>query len=99
MKTRHASLIGVGLVRAVITASLRAAAALQTLPAKARIIDYHLKPAEVPVGMDKNLATQERIVGRAGQEKCDAPAFPGDTLVAANNFGFTKPNEPSMEIP
>src|SRR5438105_6849500 len=51
---------------------------VQTRP---RIIDYKLKnPAEVLAEVGKSLDALEQIVHRAGEAKCDALAFPEDTL-------------------
>jgi len=53
-------------------------AAVQTRP---RIIDYKLKdPEDVLKRVDKSLDELEEVIHKAGQEKCDALAFPEDTL-------------------
>lgn len=52
-----------------------------TCQAQGRVIDWRItRPAEVLAAVDKNLAELERIVERAGREKCDALALPEDTL-------------------
>jgi predicted amidohydrolase len=49
--------------------------------ARPRIIDYKLKdPAEVLTQVGKSLDAFERIIHQAGEAKCDALAFPEDTL-------------------
>src|SRR5439155_4383000 len=49
--------------------------------ARSRIIDYKVKdPIEVLKRVDKSLDELEQIIHQAGQEKCDALAFPEDTL-------------------
>src|SRR5260370_552192 len=49
--------------------------------ARARIIDYKLKdPADVLKQVDNSLEELEQIIAKAGKAKCDALAFPEDTL-------------------
>ena len=49
--------------------------------ARARIIDYKLKdPADVLKQVDNSLEELEQIIEKAGKAKCDALAFPEDTL-------------------
>jgi predicted amidohydrolase len=49
--------------------------------ARARIIDYKLKdPADVLKQVDNSLKELEQIIEKAGEAKCDALAFPEDTL-------------------
>jgi predicted amidohydrolase len=49
--------------------------------ARARIIDYKLKdPADVLKQVDNSLEELEQIIEKAGEAKCDALAFPEDTL-------------------
>lgn len=52
-------------------------AAVQTKP---RTIDYRLTAGEVLREVDKNLTDLEQLVHKAGEAKCDALAFPEDTL-------------------
>src|SRR5262245_8355203 len=49
--------------------------------AKRRSIDWRLKkPADVLAAVDRNLAELEKIVHKAGEQKCDVLSFPEDTL-------------------
>jgi predicted amidohydrolase len=47
---------------------------------KNRTIDFRLRPAEVLARVEKSLDELEEIVVRAGGARCDALAFPEDTL-------------------
>src|SRR5437667_428326 len=48
---------------------------------RSRLINYRLvEPAEVLAHVDRSLGDLEQIVHRAGEAKCDALAFPEDTL-------------------
>src|SRR5262245_49321573 len=47
--------------------------------AQGRPVDYQLKPAEALAAVDNNLAALEKIIDRAGAEKCDALVLPEDT--------------------
>jgi predicted amidohydrolase len=93
MKISSVSVLGAGLVLAVIAATLCAAeparppattVRVAAVQAARRVIDYRLKPDEVLARVDENLAELERIIERAGREKCDALAFPEDTLGLLN---------------
>jgi predicted amidohydrolase len=48
--------------------------------AKRRSIDYRLKPLEVLAAVDRNLDELDAIVQKAADQKCQALAFPEDTL-------------------
>src|SRR5262249_37676103 len=55
---------------------------------KLRLVDYHLRdPALVLAAIDGTLGELEAIVHRAGEKKCDALAFPEDTLGLLNWHG------------
>jgi predicted amidohydrolase len=59
--------------------------------AKRRAIDWRLnKPADVLAAVDKNLDELEKIVHRAGAEKCDALALPEDTLGLLDWYGMNE---------
>jgi predicted amidohydrolase len=59
--------------------------------AKRRSIDWRLKNAEqVLEAVDKNLAELERIVHKAGEQRCDALALPEDTLGLLDWFGVNE---------
>lgn len=63
-------------------------AAVQT---KRRMVDWQIKePEKVLSAVDDNLAELERIVHRAGARRCDALAFPEDTLGLLNWYGMNK---------
>ncbi|MCI0541001.1 MAG: carbon-nitrogen hydrolase family protein, partial [Verrucomicrobiales bacterium] len=79
--------LGCVLTNAAPTNTVRVAAC----QAKRRLIDWHInQPAEVLAKVDENLAELERIVERAGQEKCDALAFPEDTVGLLNWMGMNE---------
>jgi hypothetical protein len=52
--------------------------------AAGRVVDFKLKPTEALAAIEQNLTALERIVERAGQEKCDALVLPEDTLGLLN---------------
>jgi predicted amidohydrolase len=59
--------------------------------AKRRIVDWRLKdPAAVLAAVDEHLAALEGIVHRAAAQKCDALAFPEDTLGLLNWLGVNE---------
>jgi predicted amidohydrolase len=67
------------------TNTVRVAAA----QAKRRSIDWRLaKPADVLVAVDKNLDELEKIVHKAGAEKCDVLTLPEDTLGLLDWYGM-----------
>lgn len=60
--------------------------------AKRRLIDWRIKdPAKVLAAVDRNLTELEQIVHAAGDRKCDALAFPEDTLGLLNWYGMNQP--------
>ncbi|MBI2924991.1 MAG: hypothetical protein HYY24_04705 [Verrucomicrobia bacterium] len=59
--------------------------------AQRRVIDFRLaQSADVLTHVDKNLTELERIVHQAGAQKCDALAFPEDTLGLLNWTGVNE---------
>ena len=49
--------------------------------AQGRVIDWRItRSAEVLAAVDKNLDELEKLIHRAGEQKCDALALPEDTL-------------------
>jgi predicted amidohydrolase len=76
------------LVAAEDPAALVRVAAVQ---AQRRLIDWRLTdPAKVLAAVDKNLAELEAIVHKAGEQRCDALAFPEDTLGLLNWYGMNE---------
>ena len=69
--------------RSASTNTVRIAAA----QAARRVVDFRLNPNEALAAVDKNLAELERIVERAGQQKCDALVLPEDTPGLLNWVG------------
>ena len=67
----------------VSTNTVRIAAA----QAARRVVDFRLNSSEALAEVEKNLAELERIVERAGQEKCDALVLPEDTPGLLNWVG------------
>ncbi len=65
------------------TNTVRVAAA----QAEGRAIDYRLKPDEALAGVERNLATLERLVDRAGTNRCDVLVLPEDTPGLLNWVG------------
>ena len=64
-----------------LSPSKKATVRVAAVQARSRIIDYKVKdPAEVLKRVDKSLDELEQIIHKAGKEKCDALAFPEDTL-------------------
>lgn len=55
--------------------------------AQGRVIDYRLKPDEALAAVERNLTELERIVDRAGTNKCDVLALPEDTPGLLNWVG------------
>ena len=47
---------------------------------RSRLVDWRLKPAQALAEIDKSLGELEKLVHRAGTERCDALALPEDTL-------------------
>lgn len=58
--------------------------------AKRRTTDYRLKPAEALAAVETNLDELEMIIQKAAKEKCDALAFPEDTLGLLNWIGMNE---------
>jgi predicted amidohydrolase len=52
-----------------------------------REVDFRLKPEEALASVEKNLVELERIMKRAGEQKCDALVLPEDTLGLLNWVG------------
>src|SRR5437867_13181165 len=52
-----------------------------------RVVDFHLKPEAALAAVEKNLDELERIVGRAGEARCDALVLPEDTAGLLNWVG------------
>src|SRR4051812_20489273 len=65
------------------TNTVRVAAA----QAARRVVDFRLKPAEALAAVEKNLVELERIVERAGEQRCDALVLPEDTPGLLNWVG------------
>jgi predicted amidohydrolase len=64
--------------------------------AKPRVIDFRLsQPADVLAQVDKSLGELEHIVHQAAAQKCDALAFPEDTLGLLN---WTGVNETAAKV-
>jgi predicted amidohydrolase len=62
-----------------------------SVQAKRRMVDWHIKDrTELLAAVDKNLSQLERIVREAGEQGCDALAFPEDTLGLLNWFGMNE---------
>ena len=56
-----------------------------TCQAQGRVIDWRItSPAEVLAAVDKNLDELEKIIDKAGQQKCDVVTLPEDTLGLLN---------------
>ncbi|MBI4605688.1 MAG: carbon-nitrogen hydrolase family protein [Planctomycetes bacterium] len=51
-----------------------------TVQPRNRTIDHKLEPAEALAQVERSLDALERLVERAGEARCDAVAFPEDTL-------------------
>jgi predicted amidohydrolase len=64
----------------VASTSARKLVRIGAVQTKARIIDYHLKPADVLAEVGKTLMTLEQLVQKAADAGCDALTFPEDTL-------------------
>jgi predicted amidohydrolase len=59
--------------------------------AQRRLIDWRLDdPAKVLEAVDENLAELEAIIHKAGEQRCDALAFPEDTLGLLNWYGMNE---------
>lgn len=52
-----------------------------------RVVDFRLKPDEARNAVERNLAELERVVNRAGEERCDALVLPEDTPGLLNWLG------------
>jgi predicted amidohydrolase len=64
-----------------LTPTKKGSVRVGAVQARARIIDYKLKdPADVLKQVDNSLGELEQIIHKAGAAKCDALAFPEDTL-------------------
>ena len=64
---------------------------LATCQAKNRVIDWHLQQHDsVLEAVDRNLEELEKIIHRAGAQKCDVLTFPEDTLGLLNWFGMNE---------
>lgn len=61
-----------------------------SVQAKRRTIDYRLPPADVIEELDKNLDALEEIIHKAADQRCDALAFPEDTLGLLNWIGMNE---------
>ena len=68
------------------TNTLRVAA----VQARPRAVDFRLKTDATLAAVEANLEELERIIERAGREKCDALAFPEDTLGLLNWSGVNE---------
>src|ERR1051325_10713653 len=68
---------------ALPTKTVRIAAA----QAARRVVDFRLKPDEAVASVERNLIELERIVDRAGEQKCDALVLPEDTAGLLNWVG------------
>ncbi len=76
---------------AAIGPSVQATVRVASVQAKRRLIDWRIKdPAKALNAVDKNLAELEKIVHRAGKQKCDVLAFPEDTLGLLNWYGMNE---------
>ena len=81
-KTWHRGLLAI-LAVVVIHQGFAAQAAtirVAACQAQQRVINFRLESEEVLAAVDQNLAALESIVHRAGEQQCDALAFPEDTL-------------------
>src|SRR6185436_2988326 len=74
------------------TNTIRVAAA----QAARRVVDFRLKPEEALAAVEKNLTELERLVQRAGENKCDALALPEDTLGLLNWMGANEELAPKV---
>jgi predicted amidohydrolase len=75
----------------VATASDEEMVRVAAVQAQRRLVDWRLKdPDAVLAAVDKNLAELEAIVHKAGEQKCDALAFPEDTLGLLNWYGMNE---------
>lgn len=60
---------------------------IAAVQAARRVVDFHASPQQVLAAVDRNLTELERIIDRAGQEKCDALVLPEDTPGLLNWVG------------
>ena len=58
-----------------------------------RVIDFHLKSQAVLEQVERNLVELEKIIDRAGEQKCDALCFPEDTMGLLNWCGVHEVEE------
>lgn len=72
------------------SSALASTVRVAAVQARRRTIDYRLKPAEVLAAVEKNLDELEAIVHKAAEAKCDALAFPEDTLGLLNWIGMNE---------
>ena len=74
-----------------LTPSKKTTVRVGAVQARPRIIDYKLSdPADVLKRVDTTLDELERIIHKAGEAKCDALAFPEDTLGLLHWEGMNK---------
>src|SRR5437762_8507682 len=74
-----------------VTPSKKTTVRVGAVQARPRIIDYKLKdPADLLKRVDTTLDELERIIHKAGEAKCDALAFPEDTLGLLHWEGMNK---------
>ena len=72
---------------APMTNTVRVAAA----QALGRVIDFRLKPDEALAAVERNFTELERIIDRAGTNKCDVLVLPEDTPGLLNWVGANEP--------
>ncbi len=74
-----------------LTPTKKGSVRVGAVQARPRIIDYKLSdPADVLKRVDTTLDELERIIHKAGEAKCDALAFPEDTLGLLHWEGMNK---------
>ena len=62
-----------------------------TCQAKNRVIDWHLQQQDaVLAAVDRNIEELEKIIHRAGAQKCDVLTLPEDTLGLLNWYGMNE---------